>query len=218
MTASVCCEICIKCNGKLVEDFGMLFCGTCGIGTRKICDARLTAFNQSYGVLKGPYSRKSRFEKKLLASLRCNVNYVVDEDILKYLQSKRIENPQDVLFHISKYKVARGKRRPYLYVMYYWRALGREVPTLTDRDLFCLREDFDKIYFAWERKKFPPPLFPYAFLFRRIVSHGGDRYSEGLHKMTEFVRTLRCKERLKRYENLFQQCINFDYENVFGME
>ena len=195
----------------------MLFCSTCGIATRRVCDTTYTSFNQSYGVLKGPYSRKSRFEKKVLASLRCNVNYVVDEDILKYLQSKVIESPQDLLFHISKYKMPKGNRRPYIYVMYYWRALKHDVPTITERDLFCLREDFDQIFFAWERKNFQPPLFPYAFLLRRIVSHGGDRYSDGMHKMTQFVRTLRCKERLKRYENLFQQCINFDYENVFKL-
>ena len=218
MTVSKLSEICIKCNGKLIEDEGILFCATCGLATRRMCDTRYTSFNQSYGVLKGPYSRKSRFEKKLLASLRCNVNYVINEDILKYLQSKTIESPQDLLFHISKYKIPKGVRRPYLYVMYYWRALGRVVPTLTDRDLFCLREDFDKIFFAWERNKFEPPLFPYAFLLQKIVSNGGSRYTNEMHKMTQFVRTLRCRERLKRYENLFQQCINFNYENVLYFE
>ena len=109
MIVSALSEICIKCNGKVIEDEGFLFCATCGLATGRLCDTRYTSFSQSYGILKGPYSRKSRFEKKLLASLRCSVNYVVDEDILKYLQSKK-SNLLEICYSISqniKFQVTR---------------------------------------------------------------------------------------------------------------
>jgi hypothetical protein len=57
-------------------------------------------------------------------------------------------------------------------------------------------------------------MFPYAFLLRQIVLHGASRYSTEMHKMIQFVRTLRCPRRVERYNNLFDKCINFSYEKI----
>ena len=215
MSASDTFGICSKCSvGKIVSDMGQYFCAECGVSAGRVCDTSYTAYSQSHAILKSTYSRKNRFEKKLLASLRCLVNYVVDEKLLDFLRQKDIATPPDLLKKISDYLMPRGTRRPYIFVMYYWRALGKEVPILTERDLFCLKVDFDEIYFAWERQNFQPPMFPYAFLLRQIVLHGGKRYSVGMHKIIQFVRTLRCPRRSERYNSLFHKCVNFSYEKL----
>ena len=205
-----------ECGGSLDNDMGVYFCRLCGTAQSRVLDTATTAFKQSHAVLKNTYSRKNRFEKKLLAALRCHVEYSVDPDLLKFLQdrSNHINTPQDLLDNISIYPMKRGRRRPYLYVSFYWQALGKQVPLITERDIFCLKHDFDHIFFAWERLHLPPPMFPYAFLLRHIVAHNRARYSKPMHKMCEFVRVLRCPTRVKRYKSLFQKCINFDYKNA----
>ena len=214
MTAYDTYNICSKCSNPLICDMGMHFCSACGLSAGRLCDTSLTAFSQSHAVLKSSYSRKNRFQKKLIASLRCLVNYTLDEDMLQYLRRDNIQSPTALLKSMSKYPVKSGSRRPYLYVTFYWRALGFDVPQITERDLFCLQEDFDKIYFAWERQQFKKPMFPYAFLLRQIVLHGDKRYTEAMHMLCEFVRKLRCPQRKKRYSELFNKCINFVYNDI----
>ena len=219
MTVSGMYDICndSTCGGHLKSDMGFLFCSSCGKAQSQQLDTANTAFAQSHAVLKNTYSRKNRFEKKLLAALRCRVEYNIDEALLTFLQKHvhQIKSPQDLLEFISRYPMKKGKRRPYLYVAFYWQALGKALPLISERDLFCLKHDFDNIYFAWERLNIEPPMFPYAFLLRHIVAYGGTRYTKNMHQLCQFVRVLRCPMRTKRYKELFHRCVHFKYDKMF---
>lgn len=206
--------ICTDCSGKLETDEGMLFCVSCGVFAAVAHDASHTSFDQTHSVLKHGYSRKKRFEKKLIASLRCHVNYNIDENLILFLQKQDVSTPEKMLNVMGKYPIKRGGRRPYLFICFYWKALGNALPIISERDIFCLKQDFDDIFFAWERLGFEPPMFPYGFLLKRIVSHRPTRYSNGMREMCRFVRDLRCAQRSARYEFLFQKCVEFIYSDI----
>ena len=149
------------------------------------------------------------------------INYKIDENLIAFLQKKKINTPENLFLEMSLYPSKR--RRPFDAIMYYWRALGKVVPQCTDDDISQLKRDFDHIFFAWHRLGFKPPLFPYAFLFRKIVHSKPHSYSPGLYEMTRFVRKLRCQCRKMRYDELFQECLDFDYredpfKNIFSIK
>ena len=134
MTASDTYNICSKCSNPLISDMGMNFCSACGLSAGRVCDTSLTAFSQSHAVLKSSYSRKNRFQKKLLASLRCLVNYTLDEDMLQYLRQDNIQCPSALLKSMSKYPVKSGSRRPYLYVTFYFKIHNFKIHKIVGRE------------------------------------------------------------------------------------
>jgi len=159
-----------------------------------------------------PYTRKGRFEKKILQLLQCQLNYSLDEKLVFFLSTRKIATPEDLHEEISLYPT-KG-RRPYNGIMYYWVALGKKQPSCSTRDVQLLKREFDNIYFAWERLGFMRPSFPYAYLFRKLVNRENSPYSEGMKFMTRFVRVLRCAKRRERYDALFQKCFRFNYKDV----
>ena len=199
------------CQYDQVCENGFMLCMNCGKIQAQSLETSITSYNQSSYYMSKPYSRKSRFEKKVLGLLRCLANHKIDGDLMIFLKTRKIKTPQDLLGEISLYPT-KG-RRPYSAAMYYWLCLGRKQPVCTDADVRRLSIDFDHIFFAWRRFGFPNPKFPYSYLFAKIVETSG-LYSKGMVEMVRFVRQLRCQKRRARYDSLFKKCKEFEYKNV----
>ena len=200
------------CKSRLVPESGFLCCPECGRLGQQALDTRNVSYNHSTSMIVRPYSRKSRFEKKVLGLLRCLVNYRIDDDLFYFLKHRKINTPEGLHQEIGLYPT-KG-RRPFDAIMYYWIALGKRPPRCTDNDILFLKQDFDQIFFAWDRLGFQRPQFPYSFLFRKIVQANPKKYSKGMSTMTRFVRVLQCQKRRKRYSKLFKKCFAFDYLNM----
>ena len=201
------------CENTLIVDDGYYICTNCGTVERPCLDTGRTAYNHTpkFTIVK-PYSRKTRFFKKCLALLLCQVHCKLNEHLLEFLKAKPIKTPEDLFVYMGKYET-KG-RRPYDAIVFYWVALGFKQPRCTDLDIKHLRRDFDNICFAWDRLGFKRPRFPYSFLFRKIVDSGGEKYSPGMHELTKFVRKLCCPSRRRRYESIYKKCRRFDYKDM----
>ena len=200
------CSKCTSPHDLLVRD-GFYVCGECGIIHGRSLEINLTSFTQSFRHTPQPYSRRTRFNKKMLSALRCRNNYTIDEHIFKHLKKLNPRTPEDILHGISTYtytKTSKKRRRPYMFVTYYWQALGNTVPLVTDNEVNRLLHDFDAIFFAWRRLGFVKPDFPYAYLFRKLVTEND--YSHNMRELTRFVRILCCPKRRLRYDNLYESC------------
>ena len=191
---------------------GFVFCVGCGRMVRRHLSTNETSFSQKTHFMPRGYSRRSRFVKKVLGSLRLQTTHEIDSDLMNFLKKQKVETPQDLLQKMSEWKTK--SRRPYSHAMQYWRALEKPVPHCTDEDVTLLVRTFDEILFAWERLRIKNPRFPYSWLFTRLVS-SDPRYSAGMRALVPFLRKLRCKKRNARYEELFQKCKNFDYLNIY---
>jgi hypothetical protein len=197
------------CKFETIPESGFNVCMNCGrLGNQSLDTSNVVYGDISCRIMK-PYSRKSRFEKKVLGLLRCLVNYRIDEDLLFFLQHRKIQNPADLHREIGLYST-KG-RRPFDNIMYYWVALGFKQPTCTTKDILFLKQDFDNIFFAWDKYGYSNPKFPYSYLFRKIVMSNQTRYSKCMQQMTDFVRRLKCTKRKKRYDKIFKACITFNY-------
>ena len=203
-------EICCKSPLSMIN--GYLICEYCGTVLRQHLDTCLTSYNQGYMSRKCSYSRKTRFEKKIIASLRCMAYHKIDEKLVTFLMSRKIKKPEDILSSICAYPGKR-LRKPYLYATYYWSVLGFDLPRMTELDNRMLNRHFDQIFFAWKRLDLPNPNFPYSYLMRKIVM-SNDIYSDGIRQLIKFVRVLRCDIRKARYDRLFEKCINLDLKIV----
>ena len=200
------------CKAVCTTDAGYRICTNCGRLVQHALDTCNTSYNHTSSIMFKPYSRRSRFEKKVLGMLRCLVNYAIDEKLLFFLKHRKIKTPEDLHQEIGLYPT-KG-RRPFDSIVYYWRALGHPQPTCTDRDILFLKQDFAQVFFAWDRLGFQNPRFPYSYLFRKIVLTNATRYSKSMAQMTRFVRVLRCQMRRARYNDRFKRCIAFDYQNM----
>ena len=204
-------EISRCCNQISVLEDGFYFCSRCGAMQKRDIRTCHTSFNQAtYYVPKG-YSRRSRFVNKVLGSLRLLASHNVEKDLFEFLEKKKINTPQELLHWISKFPTK--TRRPYSFAMYYWAALGKEVPRCTEQDIKKLVFEFDNIMFAWHRLGFKKPCFPYAFLFKKLVARG-TMYSDGIKAFAPFLRDLKCIRRRERYDKIFKKCISFDFKNI----
>ena len=201
----------MKCCGDIILDNGFNVCTNCGRTFGRCLETRLTAYGTASHYFPRGYSRKSRFEKKVLGALRRLSSHKVDAELMEYLRCRDIETPQKLLSEIGGYPT-KG-RRPYIFIMYYWVALGFKQPVPTDRDMNLLKRDFDHLFFAWERLGCLNPKFPYAYIFKRLVV-GEKKYSKGMHDLVPFVRTLRCCKRRARYDRLFEICKAFDFKEI----
>ena len=201
------------CGGNCDIDGGYLVCTLCGKVNRRHLETRCTSYgNLTNFYLVKPYTRKGRFEKKILQLLQCQLNYKLDDKLVKFLRTRKIDSPESLHEGMSQFPT-KG-RRPYNGIMYYWVALGHMQPKCSDYDRKMLKREFDEIYFAWERLGFLRPSFPYAYLFRKLVNRPNSPYSKDLKFMTRFVRVLRCVKRRERYDTLFEKCFAFNYKNV----
>lgn len=200
---------CTKCAipHKMLNENGYFVCEHCGHIGGRCYETELTSFAQSFRSITPTYSRRSRFDKKMLAALRCRNNYTIDTNIITWLRTLTIETPEALICGIASYQYANTKkrRRPYMYVTYYWRALKKRVPVVSDFEVRRLLHDFDAIFFAWRRLGLPNPEFPYAYLFRKIVA-SNDYYSPQMRYLTRFVRKLCCPRRRARYDTLYDAC------------
>jgi len=190
---------------------GFQICSGCGKTFTRFFETKIMSFSQSNLYFPKGYSRKSRFEKKVLGALRCLNSHKVDEKLMAFLKTKNIETPQQLLKEIGRFRT-KG-RRPYMFSMYYWKALGKTQPIVLEKDMELLKKDFDQIFFAWERLNFKNPKFPYNYTFKKIVT-GNKKYSLGLRALVPFVRNLRCVKRRERYDRLFELCNNFDFKQI----
>ena len=199
-------EIC--CTKPLLVRDGFLVCTECGKMHRQHVTPQMISFTQNFAPVHASYSRSKRFRTKMMAALRLQMHYTLDKSLVSWLKNAESEGtlktPEDLLFHIAQYPVSKNQRRPYLYAMYYWRALGKEIPRIETQELDQLCQEFDCIFFAFRRLNLPKPDFPYAYLFRKIVETGA--YSKDVVMMTRFVRKLQCQVRQKRYHELYLKC------------
>ena len=169
-------------------------------------DTRHTSFQQSHYNLQTPYSRKSRFNKKMLRALQCHNAYVVKNDIVEYMKKVNVTTPEDCIAAIANYPISRNTRRPYMNVVHYWKAIGKKMPVIDQSDIKKLLRDFDEIFFAWKRLGMSKPQFPYSYLMRKIVTQVST-YGPEMHKLIRFLRILKCPKRRIRYDHLFKQCL-----------
>ena len=200
------------CSEPLASRDGFLVCLHCGKMFRPHLDTHMTSYNQCFGYIKSGYSRKNRFEKKLIASLRCLAHYNIDTELVKHLKKLKIETPEQLLVGIAQYP-KKKPRKPYMYATYYWVALGKSIPCMTENDIRMLDHSFDQIFFAWRRLRVSGPHFPYAYLMRKIVSDS-DEFSDNIRYLMRFLRVLRCRSRRLRYDKLFETCKNLDLKNA----
>ena len=199
-------EIC--CTKPLLVRDGFLVCTECGKMHRQHVTPQMISFTQNFAPVHASYSRSKRFRTKMMSALRLQMHYTLDKSLVSWLKNAESEGtlktPEDLLFHIAQYPVSKNQRRPYLYAMYYWRALGKDIPQITTQELNQLCQEFDRIFFAFRRLNLPKPDFPYAYLFRKIVKTSA--YSKDVVMMTRFVRKLQCQVRQKRYHELYMKC------------
>ena len=205
----------ICCDEQLKPLDGFMVCTICGKTHRHHFDTSLASFSQSFYPTTPTYSRKRRFEKKLLAALTCKSFYQVDLDIIKFLKPMKIISPEELLTALAKYP-KKQRRRPYMYITYYWQALGKTRPTPSEREIQLIISEFDRIFFAWQHNNFKRPEFPYSYLLHKIVNDGStaSSYGPAVKYLLRFVRVLRCKKRKKRYDDLFKICDQYDYQKM----
>ena len=79
------------CSEPLASRDGFLVCLQCGKVSRPHLDTRHTSYTQCFGYIKSGYSRKNRFEKKLIASLRWLAHYNIDTELVKHLKKLKID-------------------------------------------------------------------------------------------------------------------------------
>ena len=199
------------CGRPCVAEDGFAVCTSCGKIASRHLETSATCFSQSCYFVPMGYTRKARFVKKVLGALQMMASHNVIPRLMRYLKKQNINSPVDLLNAISVFPT-KG-RRPYSYAMYYWKALGHEVPQCTDADVRLLTHEFDEIFFAWERLKLKRPKFPYAYLFRKLVQSNA-LYSDGARKLVPFMRALRCSKRRQRYDRLFLLCKDFEYKKI----
>lgn len=196
----------------IIHENGFVVCVTCGEIFRRSLETSHVSFQQQHYRIQTLYSRRSRFEKKVLGSLRRFTNHEISSDLMDFLLKHRPETPQELLRNISLWKTT--ERRPYQHAMDYWVALGNHQPVCTDADVRLLKVKFDDFFFAWERLQLMRPKFPYAYLFNKIVI-GSEKFSDGMKALVQFVRILRCRKRKKRYDILYEKCVNFNYQILY---
>ena len=83
------------CGAPLETVDGFMLCVTCGKVQQHFCDVNLASFSQSFYPCAPIYSRKTRFEKKLLAALTCKSFYVVNNALVEFLKEQQIKTPED---------------------------------------------------------------------------------------------------------------------------
>ena len=203
-----------ECGGMVVVENGFRVCTSCGRTTGRHLETHMTSYGSTSLYFPVGYSRKSRFEKKVLGALRRLSAHTIDENLMAYLKERNIQTPEQLMHGIATYPT-KG-RRPYLYIMYYWVALGFKQPVVLDADMQMLKRDFDHIFFAWERLGFPNPKFPYSYTFTKLA--GQRKYSQGMRDLIPFVRQLRCPTRRSRYDRLFKICQAFDFKKIVFRE
>ncbi len=173
------------CGQECVADEGFIFCQACGKTVAQHLETSSTCYSQSCYYVPIGYTRKSRFVKKVLGALRMMATHNVNSNLMSYLKKRKVDTPAQLLQAIAVFPT-KG-RRPYSYAMYYWKALGNEVPQCTDADVRLITAEFDNIFFAWERLQLKRPKFPYAFLFRKLVGTN-TAYSKGARELVPFMR------------------------------
>ena len=200
-------RICTNCVNTpfCIIVHGYYTCEHCGKMYGQFLDTNLTSFTQSFKNIQPPYSRRNRFHKKMLSALRCRGNYKINLDLLQFLQKQTTKTPEDLLSAMSKYKLKKLRRRPYMYITYYWIAIGHKLPIVSESSIQKLLYDFDNIFYAWRRLNFQKPDFPYAYLFRKLVIT--NQYCKPLCFLIRFVRRLACKKRRERYDDLYAKCV-----------
>ena len=171
-------------------------------------DTKHTSFHQSHYNLQTPYSRKTRFNKKMLRALQCLNAYVVKSDIVEYIANAKITTPEDCIGAIANCPIPRNTRRPYMNVLHYWKAIGKQIPVIHQSEIKKLLRDFDDIFFAWQRLGMSKPQFPYSYLMRKIVTQVST-YSQEMHQLIRFLRVLKCPRRRTRYDHLFKHCLTY---------
>ena len=102
------------CTKPLVGRDGFLVCLECGKVARPHLETHHTSYTQRFGYVKSGYSRKNRFEKKLIASLRCMAHYHIDAELVKHLKKYKIQTPEQLLVGIALYP-KKKPRKPYMY-------------------------------------------------------------------------------------------------------
>lgn len=195
------------CNAQPTAINGFFVCEVCGKILRPHYDTKYTGYQQSHYHLLTPYSRKSRFNKKMLRALQCLNTYVIKTHIIQYLKTKQIDTPEQCVEALARCPMPNKTRRPYMHVVHYWKALGKTIPAVSAAEINQLLRDFDNILFAWRRLNLPNPQFPYTYLMRQIVAQMS-HYSPSMHKLTRFLRVLKCVNRRTRYDMLFQKCLD----------
>ena len=197
-----------------VLDNGYMTCVWCGKVGRRELDVSNTAFGNIPSRLKTNYTRTGRFTNKIMGALQKRHHHNLDAKLLTFLRSaSKCATPEDLLLCISQWeRCPRGDRKPYIFAVRYWEALGGSVKSISAREEKFICNIFHEIFFAAERLHLERPRFPMTTLLQLIVEEFAT--SREANYLIRFTKRLRCQIRQARYTDHFKQCISYIKENV----
>ena len=119
------------CKSLVVEDEGYMYCTMCGVRTRRYLETSVTSFNQSTFFMPVGYTRRSRFIKKIIGSLRLMTTHEVQPELVDYLRTKNIQTPQQLLNSMTKFKTKKRSTPTPWSTGNYWAKRFRNAATST---------------------------------------------------------------------------------------
>ena len=195
------CDIVVEC--------GMRVCVVCGKVVARDLNTSNTSFSQRFSSLgQKRYSRKKRFNNRILGALQRRINHSLDLQLVRYLKQchrrKKLNSPEELLLRMSEY---RSPRKPYLHALLYWTEVtGEKVELMTREDEHFISMWFDEIFFARNRLAFPRPRPPMATLLQLVVQEFD---LKNVKYLVRFTRHLRCPARTRKYYDQTQKCFAY---------
>ncbi len=187
----------------------MKVCVECGVVTTRDLNTSNTSFSQRFSSLgQKRYSRKKRFNNRILGALQRRINHSLDLQLVRYLKQchrrASLNSPEELLLRMSEY---RSPRKPYLHALLYWTEVtGEKVELMTKEDEHFISMWFDEIFFARNRLAFPRPRPPMATLLQLVVQEFD---LKDVKYLVRFTRHLRCPARSRKYHEQTQKCFAY---------
>ena len=187
----------------------MRVCVVCGKVVARDLNTSNTSFSQRFSSLgQKRYSRKKRFNNRILGALQRRINHSLDLQLVRYLKQchrrKKLNSPEELLLRMSEY---RSPRKPYLHALLYWTEVtGEKVELMTREDEHFISMWFDEIFFARNRLAFPRPRPPMATLLQLVVQEFD---LKNVKYLVRFTRHLRCPARTRKYYDQTQKCFAY---------
>ena len=207
-------NVCTTCNAEncFVADQGYQTCTMCGSVQRRELNVNQTGYYGStyHYPIKKPYTRINRFRKKIMGALQRRLNHDINHKVLRLLRQQFANKPKcsPEVFIDALTKIYTGKRKPYIYVPYYYEVVFKcKLPVIEKNEEERINAIFADIFYASKRLKLERPIFPMTTLLHLIVEHY--EFSENTRYVARFGKKLRCMKRQRRYAQMFQKCIAY---------
>lgn len=197
-------ETCSKkdCNGNIITSFmNTTICTTCGNESKVILYTHITPRDWNTEKLSNIYSRRKRF-KGLLEMLFFPNPVVKDNKMLKYLQRLSPFDNQKKLIDAIKKSRLDDKRYCNLHLFCKLFTKDYDKPLLPDNAILetkLILRQFDDIEFSFTRLFTGIQFINYRWLLGEIL------IDRKLQQYIPFVKTLKCKQRIKYYTDMLKK-------------